>query len=59
MISQATRLRLPAMLIERPHNADRPYLSAARGELTASNLHDACSKIERMVVDARAREGNQ
>jgi hypothetical protein len=56
MIAQATRARLPAMLIERPHNADRPWLSVTRGELTASSLPDALFKIERMVVDARARD---
>jgi hypothetical protein len=54
MVAQATRLRLPAMLIERPHNADRPWLSVTHGELTAGSLDDARLKIERMVDDARS-----
>jgi phosphoglycolate phosphatase-like HAD superfamily hydrolase len=53
MITHAQRCRLPAMLIERPHNADRPWLSVSHGEMTASNLEDALSKIKRLVLEVQ------
>jgi hypothetical protein len=51
MITQAERARLPAMIIERPHNMNRPN----HGKLVATDLADANKQIMEMVINAKTK----
>ncbi len=58
MIDQANKVKVPSILIERPHNRDRPWLDALRGQPTASDLEDALSKIKQLVLESQYGKTN-